>query len=101
MRWCCAGFKGNWGEAGQRGFAVIVDRDALGDVEFVLQHRAVDLGVSLPGNVEGPVNLVTDCRFLYCPWCGQELESFYGGSADELIRPGLRVHFPSEDAEPE
>ena len=94
MKYCCPVFEGAIGEAGNRGLAVIIDQSASGSPEFILQHRAVDLGTPPPDGYPGPIVLVNDTRIAFCPWCGRRLKSFYGSYADELRRPGLRVALP-------
>jgi hypothetical protein len=41
--WCCVAFEGAFESAGERAFAIIVDR-RLDEYSFVLQHRALEPG---------------------------------------------------------
>jgi hypothetical protein len=90
MNWCCLGFQAHFQVAGRRGLAALVDRKKQGELVFILQFRAVDLGTDF-SSTEVPFTLCEDNRIQYCPWCGTHLSSFYQTIADQLIRPGLRT----------
>ena len=92
MEWCCLGFEGNYGNAGNRGAAVLVGKTYSGNPEFTLQFRAVDPRDET--NVQsssGPLSLVMDVGLKYCAWCGVLLGDHYESMVDRLYRPGLRV----------
>lgn len=91
MKWCCAGFKGNYGEAGQRGVGILVGRDFEGRPEFTLQFRAIERGNEQAVISEKPISLVVDVSMRYCPWCGSNLEEWYGDVADALHRQDLKI----------
>ena len=93
MKWCCMGFEAGYEAAGQRGSAILVGRDSLGAPEFTLQFRAVDRGQEGSVKSESPISLITDVRFVFCPWCGRNAEQFYGGSVDALFRPDLKITY--------
>ena len=96
IKWCCIGFEANYNIAGQRGSAVLVDRDFQGTPQFTLQFRAVDKGneqsvSSATAALQIPISLVVDVGMLYCPWCGGDLEKWYADLADTLYRPDLKI----------
>jgi hypothetical protein len=91
MRWCCAGFSNNVQMAGERGFSVIVEASENAAPEFIVQHRAVNLGTEFPVVSDVAISLVSDMRIAFCPWCGVSLGAFYGNSAKEIARNDLRV----------
>jgi hypothetical protein len=85
------GFKSGFEAAGQRGSAILVGRDSLGAPEFTLQFRVVDRGQEDSIKSDNPMSLITDVRFVFCPWCGRNAEKFYSGSVDALFRPDLKI----------
>lgn len=96
MKWCCPGFKGNYDEAGQRGVGILIGLDFQGRPEFTLQYRSVDKGneqsvTSATANLEFPLSSVVDVGMQYCPWCGRNLEKWYGDVAGALYRPDLKI----------
>ncbi len=91
MKWCCIGFEGHILNAGQRGMSIIVDVPSGSRPEFVIQHRAVDIGSEGSVTAQAPTSLVTEARILYCPWCGVLLTAFYSDSANEIARCELRI----------
>jgi hypothetical protein len=96
IKWCCIGFEGGYGEAGRRWSGVLVGRDFQGRPEFTLQFRAVDKGnehlvTSQTASREIPISLVVDVGMQYCPWCGRDLEKWYGDVVDTLYRPNLKI----------
>lgn len=98
MKWCCPGFHGSYDEAGHRGGGVLVGRDFQGRPEFTLQYRAVDKEQeqsvsSAIASLEPPIALVVDIGMRYCPWCGCDLETWYGEAADSLYRPDLKITY--------
>lgn len=86
MRWCCQSFESAYRQAGQRGFAILIGKDPVIGPYFIWQHRVLDRGRE--AEVEGPVdlNVISDTGLLFCPWCGKNLQRFYGPPADELGR---------------
>lgn len=94
MKWCCLGFEGFYGNAGQQGAAILVGRDYSGYPEFTLQYRVVDEGEQITINSEKPVASVVDVGIQYCPWCGSHLYTWYGTHVDILYRPHLKITSP-------
>lgn len=97
MKWCCQTFEYYYGEAGSRGFAALVERDSQGRPFCLLQHRAVE--PEAMGSVRSEVltSLVSEAPIRYCPWCGRDLEKWYGKDVEALSRPGLRIPAPGPD----
>lgn len=91
MKWCCVGFKAHYDHAGQRGSAILIGRDLESAPEFVLQHRILDADEVWPKDAPAHVVLVSDERIQFCPWCGTNLDRFYGKQVDALTKPGLRI----------
>lgn len=87
------GFNAGYEAAGQRGIAILVGRDSLGAPEFTLQCRVVDNGQEDSVKSDNHLSLITDIRFAFCPWCGQNAERFYGNRVDALFRPGLKITY--------
>jgi hypothetical protein len=90
-KWCCMGFEGNYEQAGQRGFSVLIEKG-----KFLLQARAVEQSDQerLHGQLETadyPVSSVIQTGMQFCPWCGVNLMHFYGKRTAELDRPGFSV----------
>jgi hypothetical protein len=98
--WCCAGFQGNYELAGERGVAVLTGKDQLGTY-FLIQWRAVakkdapDLRLAL-ANCSVPVSTISQVGLSYCPWCGVNLQQFYGDRVDALNRPDLLISSAGE-----
>jgi hypothetical protein len=93
IKWCCLGFKGHYEGAGHRGTGVLVGLDFEGRPEFTLQYRAVDKGYEQSVTAEAPVGVVVDTGMRYCPWCGRDLEKWYGKVVDALYRPDLKLTY--------
>jgi hypothetical protein len=96
--WCCAGFQGHYDSAGDRGFAVLVERDDDSVARFLIQSRAVAKGDQARlkiASADVPVGLVTETGLTFCPWCGVNLRRFYAKRIDELDRPDLSIHLPT------
>jgi len=96
MKWCCLGFEANYGNAGQRGMSILVGRNYEGRPEFTLQFRTVDKGNEQfisSSNETIPISLVEDVGMCYCPWCGRDLEKWYGDYVDSLYRPDLKITY--------
>ncbi len=96
MKWCCVSFKANYEAAGDRGFALLVERDADGDPRFLIQHRAMKLGEEQKTGTTVPVSLVSQTGLRYCPWCGRRLARWYKRQVDALTRPGLGIELEQE-----
>jgi hypothetical protein len=93
MKWCCLGFEANYDNAGERGLGILVSRDSTDRAEFTLQFRAVDKGTEQSVTSEHPISLVEDIGMRYCPWCGRDLEVWYGEVIDRLYRPDLKITY--------
>ena len=91
MKWCCIGFKAHYDVAGQRGPAILIGRDSMNSPEVTLQYRAVDMGEELEVKTNSPVCTVVDVRIVFCPWCGRNVEEWYGPEVDSLDRKGLKI----------
>ena len=91
MKWCCPGFEGFYGLAGERGAGILIGRDSTGEPEFTLQFRAVNHGDELSIDSTSLVSRVVDVGMQYCPWCGRKLDKWYGKYVDELHRPGFKI----------
>ena len=91
MKWCCEVFERAYSDAGHRGLAVLIE-DGLDDRPlFLLQARAFD-GLSEPKiHSTAHINLVTDKAIGFCPWCGVDLDEWYGKTFRERVRPGFRI----------
>jgi len=91
MRWCCASFAAWYELAGQRGFAILVGRNSKGLGEFTIQHRVVDKNTPDLPPTTYPLSIISDIDITYCPWCGVNLEEWYGKYIGELYRPHLKI----------
>jgi len=91
VKWCCEAFHGHYQMAGQRGLGLLVERNASGVSEFVLQFRAVEGDRPRLSHTEQPLSLVEETQIRYCPWCGRQLDRWYGNKVDQLRRPNLRL----------
>jgi hypothetical protein len=90
MKWCCIGFQGNFQMAGERGFAVFVSMREGPLPTFILQHRSLDPGASVP-HTASPMTLIDSMHIQFCPWCGVQLKDWYRNSLTELDRSELKV----------
>jgi len=93
MKWCCPAFKGWYEQAGERGIGVLIGRDSEGLPQFTIQYRAVDKGLDSSVKSDVPISLVIDVSFQFCPWCGRELNRWYGKHINELYRNGLKITY--------
>lgn len=91
MKWCCPGFEGFYGNAGQRGAGILVGRDSRERPEFTLQYRAADAGDETSLSSENLISPIVEVGLQYCPWCGRNLEKWYGKGVDDLYRPYLKI----------
>jgi hypothetical protein len=91
MKWCCNTFKSWYEGAGERGNAILIGR-TNGNPEFLLQHRSVEIGQENFIQADSPLSLVSQIRIDYCPWCGCNLNKFYGKSVDALDRPQFKLN---------
>jgi hypothetical protein len=98
MKWCCLGFEGNYEMFGQRGLSVLAQKEDLGIQKpaFFMQVRAVSAEdqsrlQGLPSDI--PFSLVTQIGIRFCPWCGKNLQRFYGKAIDSLHRPGSSLSY--------
>jgi hypothetical protein len=87
MKWCCATFRGWFDEAGNRGFAIVVEQSTTTQPSFSLQHRSVEMDDEGPKQHPRPLTLVSQLGIIYCPWCGVELRKFYGADVGQMERP--------------
>jgi hypothetical protein len=90
MKWCCIGFQSHYDTAGERGHAILIGRDSMGQPEITMQYRAIDPSETLPVT-DIPISTVVDIRIVFCPWCGQNVETWYGKDVDTLYRDGLKI----------
>jgi hypothetical protein len=90
MTWCCGVFKGWWEVAGERGIAILVDRELDGTPAFMIQSRSVDSEDEGPKTHPRPLTLIAELHIQCCPWCGRRLLEVYRDSIDALARPELR-----------
>ena len=92
-----AGFQAHYESAGERGFAVLVEKDDDFTVRFLIQSRAIaknDEVRLIIASTDVPVALVTETGLTFCPWCGVNLKRFYAKRAGSLDRPGLSIPLP-------
>lgn len=94
MKWCCPAFAGWYDHSGQRGIAILVGRDSTGEPEFLMQYRAVNEGEEMSFNPEVVASTVIEVGLRYCPWCGRNLDKWYGKNVDALYRPYLKITYP-------
>jgi hypothetical protein len=90
MKWCCKVFQGWFEESGKRGLGVFVSTRDAPEAAFILQHRALDPGVSVP-TADSPLTCVSDVHIHFCPWCGADLKQTYRDSFRVLDRSELQV----------
>jgi hypothetical protein len=94
MAFCCEQFRLNFEMAGTRGFGVFsVGRFYKDKPAFIIQHRALDLNADPPMFAPSPLSLVSEMHIQFCPWCGTQLEEFYGNSP-EITKPDLKLLYP-------
>lgn len=89
MKFCCGGYKAHFEAAGSRGFGVFSFRYDDDVVAFIIQHRAME-GGAVPPVTSSPMSVISEMHILFCPWCGEQLDQFYG-SAREIMRPDLKL----------
>ena len=94
VRWCCDIFKGWFEMAGERGIAILVDREADGVPAFIIQSRSVDADDAGPTDHPRPFSLATELQIQFCPWCGHRLRDVYADAVDFMARPDLRLPEP-------
>lgn len=91
MNWCCAAFEGWYGQAGEKGIGILIGRDSTKTPAFTLQYRAIDQGDEKLITSPKPISTVVEVGLQYCPWCGRDLEKWYGPYVDKLFRPYLKI----------
>ncbi len=91
MKWCCILFENTFVSAGERGASLLVGRDYFGKPEFIVQHRTVDISVDDAPVTDYPMAWVSEAPIFFCPWCGQNLDKWYGAHVDKLSRPHLKI----------
>jgi len=89
MTFCCDAFKSNFEMVGTRGFSVFSVQFEKEEVDFIVQHRAMEAG-EVPPVTSSPLSLVSEMHIRFCPWCGKELVKFYG-SNPAIMRPDLKL----------
>jgi hypothetical protein len=75
---------------------ILVGPDYEGRPQFTLQSRAVDKEHeqsvrSAIACLEPSIVIVVEIGMRYCPWCGRDLEEWYGEAANSLYRPDLKI----------
>lgn len=91
MKFCCEQFRLNFEMSGTRGFGVFSVGNFYKDqTAFIIQHRAIEPGAEPPSFTKSPLSLVSQMHIQFCPWCGTELDEFYGASP-EIMRPDLQI----------
>lgn len=91
MRWCCATLQDWYAAAGERGIGLLIERSTDGRAVFLLQYRSIDPGKEALVSSQTPVTLSGQVGITFCPWCGQNLENWYGEFVDTLVRPQLKM----------
>lgn len=91
--WCCVAFKSAFESAGERDFAVLVERFLDGHA-FILQHRALEPDDPGPQNHQSPISMVSEIHIHFCPWCGRSLNQFYRDRVEQMIRPKFKIAEP-------
>jgi hypothetical protein len=89
MTFCCGAFKSNFEMAGTRGFAVFSVLFDKGEVAFIIQNRAMEPGADAPVT-SSPLSLISEIHIHFCPWCGKQLDRFYGADPT-IMRPDLKL----------
>jgi len=84
MKWCCERFNNLFSEAGERGFAILVEKNTFG-LTFLIQCRSVKEISDKPLNLNQPISLVSETGILYCPWCGVRLEKYYKNYQNDIL----------------
>lgn len=93
MKWCCSVFQGWYENGGQRGMAIAAKHTGQNTIKFFLQSRAIDGGVSKLPITDFPISVITQLGIDYCPWCGRELQRWYGKYSIQLATPHLISDF--------
>jgi hypothetical protein len=94
VTWCCGIFKGWFEAAGERGIAILVDRQHDSAPVFMIQSRSVDADDEGPRNHPRPLTLIAELHIQFCPWCGRRLADVYRDAIDLIARPALRQPQP-------
>ena len=90
MKLCCEQFRLNFEIAGTRGFSVFSAGKSYNDEPaFIIQHRAMEMGQTATVT-KSQLSLISEMYIHYCPWCGTQLDKFYGNSP-EIMRPDLKL----------
>jgi hypothetical protein len=89
MTFCCDAFKANFEMAGTRGFGVFSVKLDKNGVAFIVQNRAMESGADAPVT-SSPLSLISEMHIRFCPWCGKELDRFYGANP-AIMRPDLKL----------
>lgn len=69
----------------------MIGRDSTMAPKFTLQYRATDQGDEMSVISQHPISTVVEVGLQYCPWCGCNLEKWYGEYVDKLSRPNLKI----------
>jgi hypothetical protein len=86
MKWCCSQCEHALNNTGKRGFSIVVGTGSIKPLVFFLQHRSLDIRESGPSEPFPPYLLASQVAINHCPWCGHNLQRWYGKSAKELIK---------------
>jgi hypothetical protein len=91
MRFCCEQFRLNFEMAGTRGFGLFsVGKFYKDETAFIIQHRAIEIGTEPPAFTKSSLSLVSEMHIQFCPWCGTQLNKFYGANP-AIMRPDLKL----------
>jgi hypothetical protein len=91
MKFCCRGFQHHFESSGSRGFGVFsVGKFYKEETAFIIQHRALDADGDSPPFAPSPLSVVSEMHIQFCPWCGIQLDKFYGASP-EIMKPDLKI----------
>jgi hypothetical protein len=89
MMFCCNAFESNFKMAGTRGFGVFSIQSDKNEAAFIVQNRAMEAGAIAP-TTGSPISLISEMYIRFCPWCGKELNQFYGVNP-AIMRPDLKL----------
>jgi len=105
MKFCCSQFEARWRERNVRGASIYICPPSKGSngPSFVLLSRGVDKGSEAAlaqtwKGIELVINISSEIRIHYCPWCGRELKKYYEESYQSLIDPNILAELKEESA---
>jgi hypothetical protein len=82
---CCHIFEDAVGNQGEPGSCIVLGRLDSGEFVCELEYRAVAAGAEVPISGGQIMTHVTQ-PIGYCPWCGVDLEEFYGQMALSIVK---------------